>query len=280
MSIAITHFDLFADLLKEKSGLALTADKSYLLESRLTPVAKEFNYDSIDAMGDALMAFPDPKMLEAIIDAMTTNETFFFRDNTPFDNFKECVLPYMKEHRANLRKMRIWCAAASSGQEPYSLAMILKEQAADFATWMLDIVGTDISADILDQARKGLYSQFEVQRGLPIQLLMSYFTQTDDGWQISDDIKSMVKYELFNLLDDPARHGIFDVIFCRNVLIYFDEATKTEVFAKLAKQLAPDGFLFLGGAETIIGLTEEFKPMPGRRGVYVKADSPHLAVAA
>lgn len=273
----ITHFDAFADLLKEKSGLSLAPEKSYLLESRLKPVADKHGHPSVDALSFALQGgVPDQDLVHDIIEAMTTNETFFFRDTTPFDTFKEVVIPYMEKERASSRKFRLWCAAASSGQEPYSLAMILKEAGAPWSTWASEILATDLSEDILEQAQAGLYSQFEVQRGLPIQLLMAYFTQVEDKWQINQDIIKMIKYEKFNLLDSPAKYGMFDVIFCRNVLIYFDAETKTEVFSRLAKQLSPDGFLFLGGAETVIGLTEDFVPYPNKRGLYVKKDSVHL----
>jgi chemotaxis protein methyltransferase CheR len=275
----LTTFDIYAELLKKKSGLSIDTDKSYLLESRLAPIAQKWGHTSVDAMGSALQFSPDPKLVEEIVDAMTTNETFFFRDNTPFDTFKSVVMPYMATARSTQRKMRIWSAAASSGQEPYSLAMILKDAGMPWSSWMLDIVGTDISPSILDTARAGRYTQFEVQRGLPIQMLMNYFTQETDHWQINNDIRSMVRYELFNLLDDPSRFGTFDVIFCRNVLIYFDAETKSQVLAKLERQLAPDGFLFLGGAETVLGLSSTFKTVPGQRGLYAKADSDHIKPA-
>ncbi len=178
-------FDIYANLLKDKSGLSLTPDKSYLLESRLAPIAKKYTHTSVEAMGAALSISPDPKIVNEIVEAMTTNETFFFRDTRPFDIFKTVVMPYMAEARTNQRKFRLWSAAASSGQECYSLAMILKEAGAPWNSWMLDILGTDISHDILEQARKASYTQFEVQRGLPIQLLMNYFTQEGDRWQLS-----------------------------------------------------------------------------------------------
>lgn len=272
----ITDFDIYKDLLKEKSGLVLTQDKSYLLESRLNPVAKKWGYASLDAMTMAIHGVPDKELIRDIVEAMTTNETSFFRDTRPFDIFKETVLTYMKSARTSRRSIRIWCAAASSGQEPYTIAMILKDAAAAFPGWNFEIVATDISHDILDQAREGRYTQFEVQRGLPIQLLMKYFKQEGDRWQISDDIRKMVKYDYFNLLEPMTKLGTFDVIFCRNVLIYFDEATKGMVLGNMAKQLEKDGFLFLGGAETVLGITDAFKPVPDRRGLYAAKDSAHL----
>ncbi len=269
------NFEVYTKVLKEKSGIIVTPDKSYLLESRLNPLAKEFGHDSIDAMAPALSSNPD--LLSAVIEAMTTNETSFFRDQRPFDLFKEYLLPSIQKQRAIQKKLKIWCAAASSGQEPYSLSMILNDlKSSSFSGWTSDILGTDISNDILDKAKKGCYSQFEVQRGLPIQMLMSYFTQNDTKWQINDDIRNMVRYETFNLLDDMAKFGKFDIIFCRNVLIYFDEETKTDILERLRKQLSDDGFLILGGAETVLNITKEFVPVPGRRGAYVVQNSLHL----
>lgn len=276
----LTDFDIYRDLLKERSGLTLTPDKCYLLESRLGPVAKKWGYSSLDTMTIALQAVPDKKMVKDIVEAMTTNETSFFRDQGPFDRLKEVVLPHMLKARIHQRRMRIWCAAASSGQEPYSISMILKEMEHQFSGWRNEMIATDISDDILAKAREGLYTQFEVQRGLPIQLLMKYFTQEGDKWRINDLIQKMVNYQPFNLLDSMAAFGQFDFIFCRNVLIYFDEKTKADILGRMAKQLAPDGFLFLGGAETVIGITEAFKPLPNQRGVYVHHNSPHLVKAA
>lgn len=273
-------FDFYKELLYTKSGLSLTPDKSYLLESRLTPVAKKAEYETLDAMTAALRGAADPALINQIIEAMTTNETSFFRDMRPFDTFKDVVLKYMKDSRSAQKKIRIWCAAASSGQEPYTLAILLKEAAAEFPGWSFEIVGTDISNEILDQARNGKYSQFEVQRGLPITLLMKYFTQDGDRWQMNEEIRNMVKYDYFNLLDPMSALGTFDIVFCRNVLIYFDEQTKGTVLAKMAKQMPTDGYLFLGGAETVIGITDSFKPVPGQRGLYATEGSPHLEAPA
>jgi chemotaxis protein methyltransferase CheR len=272
----ITDFDIYSDLLKEKSGLSLTPDKSYLLESRLGPVAKSRGFDNLDAMTAALKGVPDPALITEIVEAMTTNETSFFRDMRPFDIFKETVMPYIKEARATKRKLRIWCAAASSGQEPYTLAILLNEMKAEMPGWNFEIVATDISRDVLDLAKRGLYSQFEVQRGLPITLLMKYFTQVEDKWQINDEIKSYIKYDYFNLLDPMSRLGTYDIIFCRNVLIYFDQDTKGVVLGNMSKLVENDGFLFLGGAETVIGITDKFMAMPEKRGLYVVPGSVHL----
>ena len=261
-------FAALAKLLMERSGLVLTGDKTYLLESRLTPVARKRGFDDLDKLVEEVRLRPTEALLHEITEAMTTNETFFFRDNTPFDMFRENTLPMLLETRASSKHIRIWCAAASTGQEPYSIAMILREEAAKMPGWRIDILGTDISPTVLEKAKAGLYSQFEVQRGLPIQLLAKNFQQVNEMWQIDSTIRAMVKYQGFNLLEDITKLGQFDVVFCRNVLIYFDQETKGQVLANMAKMLPPEGVLFLGGAETVLGISDKFKPLPGQRGVY------------
>jgi chemotaxis protein methyltransferase CheR len=203
-----------------------------------------------------------------VIEAMTTNETFFFRDKVPFDHFRDTIMPEVLQARAARRSIRIWCAAGSTGQEPYSLAMCLKEMSAALAGWRVDILATDLSLEVIEKSKAGLYSQFEVQRGLPIQMLVKYFKQTGEFWQISPEIRAMVQHRQINLLHDFSQLGVFDIIFCRNVLIYFDQDTKIKIFGRLAKQMESDGFLALGAAETVVGLTDVFKPHPERRGLY------------
>jgi chemotaxis protein methyltransferase CheR len=199
---------------------------------------------------------------------MTTNETFFFRDKVPFDHFRDSIMPEILQARASRKTLRIWCAAGSTGQEPYSLAMCLKEMGAALSGWRVEILATDLSQEVLEKSRAGIYSQFEVQRGLPIQMLVKYFKQTGELWQINADIRAMVQHRQLNLLHDFSQLGVFDVIFCRNVLIYFDQDTKINIFNRLAKTTEPDGFLVLGAAETVVGLTDVFKPYPERRGLY------------
>ncbi len=275
----ITDFDIYKDLLKEKSGLVLTPDKLYLIESRLNPITKKWGYENLAAMTNILRAVPPKELVNDIIEAMTTNETSFFRDNKPFDIFKDTVLPYFKNKNGANKNLRIWCAAASSGQEPYSIAMILKEESAKLPGWRFSITATDISHEILDQAKEGTYTQFEVQRGLPITMLMKYFTQNGDKWTINDDIKKMIEFKYFNLLDPMTSMGQFDVIFCRNVLIYFDQPTKKDVMERMSRQMTDDGFFFLGGAETVLGITDAYKAVPNCRGLYAKAQSQHVIAA-
>jgi chemotaxis protein methyltransferase CheR len=256
-----------AQFLLARSGLVVNADKSYLIESRLGPLGRKLGIASISALVAKLRG-GDVKLEQAVVEAMTTNESFFFRDQKPFDHFRDHVLPHMIQTRAARKSFRIWCAAASTGQEPYSLAMILKEAEAKMPGWRVEIVGTDISREVLDRARQGHYSQFEVQRGLPITHLVKYFKKVDEVWQIDAGLRSMVQYKEWNLLNDPRPMGQFDVIFCRNVLIYFDNPTKGKVLASMSKLMPQDGFLYLGGSETIIGLDTGFASQGEQRGVY------------
>lgn len=264
-------FELLAGLLKDRSGLALTPEKEYLLDSRLSPIARKHDLPDLAALVNEVRMKKSESLIGEIVEAMTTNESFFFRDNTPFEVFRNTVLPGLLESRRDRRSLRIWSAACSTGQEAYSLAMILKEEAAKLNGWRIEIVGTDISNDVLQKARSGMYSQFEVQRGLPIQLLMTYFEQINEMWQIDSAIRGMVQFKEFNLLADLRALGKFDVVFCRNVLIYFDQPTKAKVLANISDLMPDDGALFLGAAETVLGLSETFKPVQGQRGVYARA---------
>ncbi|ABD08548.1 MCP methyltransferase, CheR-type [Rhodopseudomonas palustris HaA2] len=275
-------YDYLQKILKDRSGLMLSADKKYLLESRLLPLARKMGLPGISELVQKMRSGSEA-VTHDVVEAMTTNETFFFRDKTPFDHFKDSVIPELIKARAGRRSLRIWCAASSTGQEPYSLAMILKEKAAELAGWRIEIIATDLSPEVLEKSRAGLYTQFEVQRGLPIQFLVKYFKQTGTMWQLNADVRSMVQFRPFNLLQDFAPLGKFDVIFCRNVLIYFDQATKSDIFNRLMKANEPDGYLFLGAAETVVGLTESYKVCPKRRGVYlpnVAAPSTASSIAA
>src|SRR4051794_25376104 len=207
-------------------------------------------------------------LITEVVEAMTTNETFFFRDKIPFDHLRETILPALVQARASRQTLRIWCAASSTGQEPYSVAMCVKEFAG-LAGWRVEILATDLSQEVLEKSKAGIYSQFEVQRGLPIQMLVKYFTQIGELWQLNPDIRAMVQHRQLNLLQDFSHLGKFDVIFCRNVLIYFDQDTKTGIFGRLAKMLEPDGMLLLGAAETVVGISNAFRPHPDRRGLYL-----------
>lgn len=267
------EFQFIAGLLKQRSGLQLTEDKVYLLENRLTPIARQSGLDGLGQLVQQIQKTMDAKLIEAVTEAMTTNESFFFRDTKPFELFQNHVLPALKTRNAGTKKIRIWCAAASSGQEPYSLAMILKEREKEFLGWNIEILATDLSKQVLNKARAGLYSQFEVQRGLPIRQLMTFFDQDGDTWQAKPEIKRMVRFEQFNLLDSYNSLGKFDVVFCRNVLIYFDQDTKADILNRIHGVVPEHGVLFLGASETVLGITDRFKPVAGQRGMYVTTES-------
>ena len=260
-------YEYLRKLLKDRSGLDLSADKQYLIESRLLPLSRKSGLAGIGELVQKMKG-GSADITTQVVEAMTTNETFFFRDKVPFDHFRDSIMPEILQARASRKTLRIWCAAGSTGQEPYSLAMCLKEMGAALAGWRVEILATDLSQEVLEKSRAGIYSQFEVQRGLPIQMLVKYFKQTGELWQINPDIRAMVQHRQLNLLQDFSQLGVFDVIFCRNVLIYFDQDTKINIFNRLAKATEPDGFLVLGAAETVVGLTDVFKPYPERRGLY------------
>ncbi|HEY3677436.1 MAG TPA: protein-glutamate O-methyltransferase CheR [Bradyrhizobium sp.] len=271
-------YDFLRKLLKERSGLDLSADKQYLVESRLIPLARKAGMPGLPELVQKLKGGTEPLTAD-VVEAMTTNETFFFRDKVPFDHLKATIMPELLRARTSRRSLRIWCAASSTGQEPYSVAMCLKEFGAALTGWRVEIIATDLSQGVLEKSRAGLFSQFEVQRGLPIQLLVKNFVQTGELWQLNADIRAMVQFRQLNLLQDFSHLGVFDIIFCRNVLIYFDQDTKTNVFGRLAKVIEPDGFLMLGAAETVVGLTEAFRPYPDRRGLYSPSAARNLQPA-
>ena len=266
-------YEYLRKLLKERSGLDLSADKQYLVESRLVPLARRASLPGIPELVAKMKSGAEPLIAE-VVEAMTTNETFFFRDKVPFDHLKDAVLPALVQARAARRSLRIWCAAASTGQEPYSIAMCLKEAGSLLSGWRTEIIATDLSLGVLEKAKAGTFSQFEVQRGLPIQMLVKYFTQNGEMWQLNADIRSMVQYRQLNLLQDFAHLGTFDIIFCRNVLIYFDQPTKATIFEKMSRMIEPDGVLALGAAESVVGITNAFKPFPDRRGLYCTSAAP------
>ncbi len=272
-------YKFFEDLLRRESGLVITPEKTYLLESRLLPLAGKKGLAGLEGIAARLRGGMDAELKRAVVEAMTTNETSFFRDTTPFQRLKSDLMPFFIKNRPS-KTLRIWSAACSSGQEPYSIAMTLREMGVQLAGWKFEIVATDLSNDILAQAKSATYSQFEVQRGLPIQMLVKYFSQLDDNrWQLKPEIREMVTFRTANLLQDLSTLGQFDIVFCRNVLIYFDVATKGRVLAAIRAQMKPDSTLLLGGAETVIGITDLFKPVSEMKGVYARTDGTFAPVA-
>ncbi len=273
------NFDFLADMLLKKSGHVLAPEKGYLLDSRLGPIARKEGAASVDELITTMRSRNDERLNWAVTEAMTTNETFFFRDRTPFDLFKSEVIPHLVENRKPGVKARIWCAAASAGQEPYSLAMILREERSALRGMQMDILASDISGKVIEKAKAGIYSQFEVQRGLPVQLLVKYFQKQGDMWQIDPSLRQNINFKTFNLLENFRQLGSFDVVFCRNVLIYFDQKTKQDILNRIAERMSPDGFLFLGAAETVLGLSSAFEPVAGKRGLYRRTQIAQAKVA-
>jgi len=261
-------FETLATLLKTKSGLIIGMDKLYLLETRLAGIVKREKLTDMNGLAERLRRPGSDALGRDVVEAMTTNESFFFRDDKPFLHFRNQALPRLVAARPAGSPLRVWSAASSSGQEAYSLAMIVAESGGVLGGRKVEIVGTDIARDQLARAREGIYSQFDVQRGLPVQMLMKYFKKDESNWRISDQIRGMAQFREFNLLSDLRSLGKFDIVFCRNVLIYFDQPTKARVLEAIAAIMPPDGMLYLGGAETVLGITGRFAPMPNERGVY------------
>lgn len=255
------------DLIKKKSGISLTKEKSYLIEPRLLPVAKHFEFKTVKELINKIQLTSSEDMILKVIDSMTTNESSFFRDFTPFENFSKIVIPHLKTSSPDKSKLRIWSAAASTGQEPYSILIKILEEGGGIDS---QIIATDICEPVLIKARSGVYNQFEVQRGLPIQLLLKYFKQIDKDWHIKDELKAKVSFRKLNLIDDFTFLGKIDVIFCRNVLIYFDQYTKTSILNKMSEIMHENSFLFLGSSENIIGLETKLVPHPGCNGLFRK----------
>lgn len=263
--------DFIGLLVKDRSGLVLGRDKAYLVESRLAAVARSRQLDGLAGLVAALRTHRDAGLISDVVEALTTHETSFFRDVKPFNAFRDSILPRIIESRRQRKCLRIWCAACSSGQEPYSLAILLTEMSATLTGWRVEIIGTDISALVLDRARRGVYSQFEVQRGMPPGLLAKYFRRVGAEWELVDKVRSAVTFKQLNLLSDVSSIGSVDAVFCRNVLIYFDAPTRQRVITGIEGVLEPDGVLFLGGAESTVGINTGLKSVPWVRGAYARA---------
>lgn len=267
-------FACIAGLAQARSGLLLTPDQGYMLETRLAPLLRRHGAASLDALGGRLRGTrPEEAMIEAVVEALTTHETSFFRDGKPFEHLRRS-LPGLAAARPAGTPLRIWSAACSTGQEAYSAAMVVLAQARLLGGRPVEILGTDIARDVLARAAEGCFSQFEVQRGLPIRLLVQHFRPQDGNWRIAPELRAIVRFQRWNLLTDPWPLGRFDVIFCRNVLLYFDPPTKARVLAALAGQLAADGVLYLGGAETVLGLTDRLVPHDAEPGAYRRPAPP------
>lgn len=260
-------FEYAARLMKERSGLVLTRDKGYLLENRLMPVVRQHNFKSFHELVAALRT-GDATLQSSAVDAMMAKDTAFFRDWKPFVHFAKIVLPNLMQARRERRQFRILCAGVSTGQEAYSIAMSIRDAAAQLTGWRAEIVGVDLSASAIAAAEAGHYTQFDVQRGLPIKALLRSFTRDDNGWQLNGDIRNMVKFQTWNLLEDIFPLGRFDVVLCRNVMVYLDLQAKIDLLQKLSRSLADDGVLYLGTQEPLTGVSAAFRPVNRDLGIY------------
>ena len=264
MSAGVAQIQRF---LRATSGVVIEDDKRYYIEARLKPILREAKVADFDELARRLRAGPRSELAQIVVETMTINETSFFRDRSLFTALSERILPQLLGAREDKRRIRIWCAGCSTGQEPYSVAMILDEQMRRRPGWRVEILATDLSHAVVEQARRGIYSQFEVQRGLPVAQLLRHFNRKDENWQISDYLRAKVMFRQQNLMSVPSDAGEFDLIFCRNVLFYFDADTKRRVLKQLSGTLAGDGFLTLGGAERLSDLCPALEADP--TGPYV-----------
>ena len=264
-------FNYVRDFVRAEAGIVLDAGKEYLVESRLAPIVRSEGLGSIDALVQSLRTSKQTELHRKVVDAMTTNETTFFRDVDPFEFLRTDVLPRLIAARRVSKRLSIWYAASSTGQEPYSVSILLREHFPELSDWRIEQVGTDISHKALDRAREGKYSQLEVNRGMPAKLLLKYFDKRGLDWQLKDNIRSMVSYQELNLNGSWPRLGPFDIVFIRNVMIYFDVAAKKSILGRIHDLLRPDGYLFLGAAETTLNLDDRFARVPvGRSGAYTR----------
>ena len=267
MALTNADFDLVRTMVRQRSGIVLDEGKAYLLEARLSGLAVREGFASVESLLANFRTQPSNGLETRVVEVMTTNETSFFRDIQPFEALRQLVVPDLLERRAREKRLSIWCAAASSGQEPYSLAMLLHEHFPNIvATWKMQIIGSDLSAEMLDRARCGLYSQVEVNRGLPARLLVKFFEQRGLQWQLKDDIRRMVALRQVNLIESWPTLPPPDIVMLRNVLIYFDVEMKKTILGKVRRLLRPDGYLFLGGAETTMNLDDGFERVSFNRG--------------
>jgi chemotaxis protein methyltransferase CheR len=256
-SISPEDFKFLSDMVLREAAIVLEAGKEYLVISRLDPVARKEGIEGISSLVKELRMNPRGRLRDLVVDAMTTNETLFFRDAHPFDAFAKKVIPDLMKARASTRSLNIWCAAASTGQEPYSIAMLLRESFPELVNWRLSIYATDISTAALNRAKAGRYSQLEVGRGLPARYMVKCFTRVGTEWEINPEIKSMVRFDTLNLAGNWPAMTQFDVIFIRNVLIYFSQDTKRQIISKAVRSLRPDGALILGSTESLLGMDSE-----------------------
>ena len=259
---------LLAGLLEQRTGQQLTISRRWRIETALKGLMRSRGIGTLDALIAALVGGALLRLADEVVEALLNNETYFFRDRAPFDLLRESVLPAIRETRAATRRISIWCAGVSTGQEAYSLAMTIAEDRDRWLGWKVEILGTDVSQAAIDRARAGVYSQFEVQRGLPITRMVRWFEQHGEEWRIAKSLARDVRFQAHSILEPPPRPGTFDLILCRNLMLYFTADVRRQAFSRLAEGIAPDGMLMLGAGETVIGQTDRFVADPQARGLY------------
>ncbi len=268
------NLQALAGLLHQRCGIVIGPDKLYLLQTRLAGLLRDAGLASLDALAEHLAAAPEGELARRAVEAMTTNETLFFRDEPAFAHLRDVALPQLRAARrcanAGSSRLRVWSAAASTGQEAYSVAMLLAEARPPWPPGDIEILASDIARAPLARAEAAIYSPFEVQRGLSDDRLARHFERVPEGWRIRPELRAMVRCQGWNLLADPAPLGRFDIVLCRNVLIYFDGPTRGRVLARIAEALLPDGYLYLGGSETLLERQGGLRPAPCGRGVFVQ----------
>jgi chemotaxis protein methyltransferase CheR len=272
MQISDSSSRILAGLLEARTGQQLTMSRRWRLETALSQLLRERGIASIDELITILVMGREPSLSTRVVEALLNNETYFFRDRLPFDLIKAAALPELARRREASRTLRIWSAGCSAGQEVYSLAMLFAEDPATWAGWTIDILGTDVSESMVGRAREGSYTQFEVQRGLGIQQMIRWFEEGANGWRAAEALRKSVRFQVHNLLEPAPHPGRFDLILCRNVLLYLNENTRKKAFDRLSTALAPDGWLMLGAGETVIGQSSALEADRDMRGLYRHTD--------
>jgi chemotaxis protein methyltransferase CheR len=263
---------ILAGLLEARTGQQLTMNRRWRIETALSALLRERGISTLDELITILVMGKEPGLSNQVVEALLNNETYFFRDRSPFDLLSRHALPEIAKKRQSNRRVKIWSAGCSTGQEVYSIAMLFAENAAQWSGWTIDILGTDVSSGVIDRARNGTYSQFEVQRGLGIQQTIRWFEEAGDGWRAVEDLRKPVRFQVHNILEAPPHPGDFDIVLCRNVLLYLTAEKRTLAFERIAAAMASDGWLMLGAGETVIGQTKRFGADINARGLYRRTD--------
>ena len=268
MQVSDSSIRILAGLLEARTGQQLTMSRRWRIETALASLLRERGIATLDELITILVMGKEPSLSQRVVEALLNNESYFFRDRTPFDQLGHVALPALAERRRDVKRLRIWSAGCSTGQEIYSLAMIFAEDPVRWNGWTIDLLGSDVSETAVNRARAGLYTQFEAQRGLAVTQMIRWFEESDDGWRVAEKLRRNVRFQVHNVLEPAPHPGQFDIILCRNVLLYLSGDKKRAAFDRLASALAPDGWLMLGAGETVIGQTEKLVADRDRRGLY------------